>query len=89
MRPIVITYSGPTSALPIDIYQAKAEFQVTMSGTGTLQYTNNDPFNWELVPLVWTTVSPGTIQIPLRAFRAASGAGTLLITQFGPPGGGG
>lgn len=85
MKSINLTYSGPTSPLPVDIYTVGSAVNVTVSGTGTLQYTTRDPFNTDLMAgsTVWTTVSPGNITMPVTAFRMASGAGSVLIVQQG------
>ncbi len=83
MRPIRIV--GPVSGtpIPVDIYTANPAFYVTMSGSGTLRITNDDPFSSEA--LTWTTVSPGSILYPVRAFTGAQAAETtvLTITQQG------
>lgn len=83
MRPIRVI--GPAGeALPMDIYAPNPAFYVTMSGSGTLSITNDDPYSTTVTP-IWSTVSPGSILYPVRAFRGTQAAATtvLTITQQG------
>lgn len=89
MRPIIVNYSGPTSPLPVDIYNVGPFFNVSISGAdafSTLQGTIHDPFDpTEMAKSSsWSTISGGVFTGPWRAFRqSGTGAGTLVIVQQG------
>ena len=90
MRPMIVTFSGPTSPLPVDIYSiAGPAINLTVSGAdafNTIQATVRDPF--DLTEMAksssWSTISGGLITTPYRAFRqSGTGQGVLIIVEQG------
>lgn len=83
MRPVVLAFSGPSSPIPTDIYVQGPFYNVSVSGTGALQATNDSPYSPPATGFVWNTISPGAITTAYQAFRMASGVGVVTVVQQG------